>query len=143
MTEGSRFDWPAIFRGAGIIVGVTAVLGLSVPIGGAFIDGNGPIGTQDVSGNQIYRWAFWALAWVLTIWQGAWMLRQVGDRIIDDMLVTAGIAAVALLVVKAVVWLAYEPRVRGQLLLPITGIDAAGALALIIIALVAARVNRF
>jgi hypothetical protein len=119
------------------------VIGLIVPIGGAFIDGDGPIGTQDVSGNQIYRWAFWALGWGLTIWQGSWMLRHVGERIIDDMLVTAGITALGLLAVKVIVWIAYQPRASGGDLLPITGIDAAGALALIIIALVAARVNRF
>ena len=143
MDEG-RFDWRAIARVCGIIVGVTAAFALVAPIVGAFIDGNGPIGPFTIAGNVIYRWLFWAIAWGLTIWQSGWMLRQVGERIVDDMLVTSIICAVALMIIKVAVWLAFEPAAAdGTLLLPITGIDAAGGLMLVVIALVGARMNRY
>jgi hypothetical protein len=142
MDEG-RFDWRAIARVCGIIVGVTAIFALVVPVVGAFIDGNGPLDTRTISGHQIYRWLFWLIAWGLTIWQAGWMLREVGERIVDDMLVTSIIVAIALMIVKVIVWLAYEPVANGTLQLPITSIDAAGALMLIVIALVGARMNRY
>ena len=72
------------------------------------------------------------------------MLRTVGDRIIDDMLVTSIIVAILLLIVKIIVWLAYEPTgPSGDALLPITGLDAGAALVLLVVALIAARTNRF
>jgi hypothetical protein len=143
MDEG-RFDWRAIARVCGIIVGVSTLFALIVPVVGAFIDGNGPLDTRIISGHQIYRWLFWLIAWGLTIWQAAWMLREVGERIVDDMLVTSFIVAIALMIVKVIVWLAYEPAsADGTLLPPITGIDAAGGLMLIVIALVGARLNRY
>jgi hypothetical protein len=142
MDEG-RFDWRAIARVSGIIVGVAALYALIVPVVGAFIDGNGPLDTRTVSGHQIYRWLFWAIAWGLTILQAGWMLREVGERIVDDMLVTSIIVAIALMIVKIIVWLAYEPASGGALLPPITAIDAAGGLMMIVIALVGARMNRY
>lgn len=142
--EEQRFDWRAIARATSIIIGITALFGLITPVVGAFIDGNGPIDTGVVSGSQIYRWLFWTIAWALTIWQASWMIRHVGDRIIDDMLVTSILAAIVLIIVKFIVWLIFEPTgPDGQQLLPITAIDAAGGLMLVVMALVGARINRY
>jgi hypothetical protein len=144
MSDQSRFDWRAILQATAIIVGITAVIGLIIPVAGALIDGAGPWDTRNVSGNQIYRWLFWAIGWGLTVWQGSWMLKTVGDRIIDDMLVTSIIVAILLLIVKIIVWLAYEPTAAsGDPLLPITGLDAGASLVLLVVALVAARANRY
>ncbi len=138
----SRFDWPAIFRASGIVAGVTAAFGLLVPLVGALAVPAWD--TLIVSGSEIYRWLYWALAWVLMFLQGSWMLRMVHDRIIDDMLVTGAIVMVILLVVKFIVWIAYWPvGSEGQRLLPITFIDVAGALLTFVVALIAARTNRF
>ncbi len=72
------------------------------------------------------------------------MIRQVHERIIDDMLVTSVIAAVVLIIVKFIVWIAYEPvGSEGQPLFAITGIDAGGALMLIVVAMIGARANRY
>jgi len=136
------YDWPAIFRVTGIVVGITAVAGLVVPILAAMAVG--PWDTLKVSGNEIYRFGYWALAWGLLIWQGSWMLRAVHDRIVNDMLLTGGIVAVILLIVKFVVWFVYWPiNSEGQRIFAITGIDAAGALITMVVALIAARVNRY
>ncbi len=144
MADDRRFNWPAILRAAAITAGITAAVGLIVPLAGALVDGQGPLDTRNVSGNQIYRWGFWAVAWALLVWQGSQMLKRVGTWIIDDMLISAAVVAIGLLVVKVIVWIAYEPiAADGQPLFPITGIDAAGALALFVIALVAARANRY
>lgn len=72
------------------------------------------------------------------------MIREVHERIIDDMLVTSAIAAVALIIFKFVIWIAYEPiGSEGQRLFAITGIDAGGALMLIVVAMIGARANRY
>lgn len=142
MADEHRFDWGAILRASGIIIVIAAVYAFVIPIAGAFADGDGPISTGTVAANQIYRWLFWGLAWGVTIWQGAWMIREVHDRIIDDMLVTAVIAGVVLLIIKIVVWAIYIVG-TDQDIFPITGIDAAGALMLVVIALIGARANRY
>lgn len=142
MAEEPRFDWQAIFRVVGIIVGGTAVFGLAVPplVTLAF----GLVNTGITAGNEIFQWLFWIVAWGLTIWQGAWMLRRVGDKIIDDMLVVSLIAAPTLVVIKMIIALAYQPvNSDGQLLTILTAIDAGGALMLIVVALVGARVNKY
>lgn len=140
-------NWRAIFRAAGIIIGGATLFGIAIPLIGALIGeavgGTGPLNTRVISGHEIYRWLYWAVAWGLTFWQGQWMLRTVGKQNINDMLVTAVIAAVALLIVKFVVWLAYDPINSGQRLFAITAIDAAGALALLIVAFIAARINAY
>jgi hypothetical protein len=140
--EESRFDWGAIGRASLIIIGVTAVFGLVVPVVGAMAIADWD--TLKVSGNEIYRWAYWAIAWGLTVWQGSWMIRHVHERIIDDMLVTSVIAAIVLIIVKVVVWIAYEPTgSEGQRLFAVTGIDAGGALMLVVVAMIGARINRY
>ncbi len=140
--EESRFDWGAIGRVSLIIIGVTVVFGFAVPVLGAVAVAGWD--TLKVSGNEIYRWAYWAIAWALTIWQGSWMLREVHERIIDDMLVTSVIAAVVLVIFKVIIWFVYEPiGSEGQPLFPITGIDAGGALMLIVVAMIGARANRY
>jgi hypothetical protein len=135
MSEEQRFDWGGIFRSSGIIIGGAGVLGFAVPplMTLAFSLGT----TQVVADNDIYRFAYWALAWGLTFLQGSWMLRHVGDRIIDDMLVISIISALGLVILKFVIWLVYAP------LQPFTTLDAGGALLLIVVALIAARTNRF
>jgi hypothetical protein len=142
MAEEPRFDWPAIFRVVGIIVGGAAAVGFVAPL--AITPAFKLYNTGIVAGNEIYQWAYWVVAWGLTIWQGAWMLRRVGDKIIDDMLVVSLIAAPVLVVIKLIIALAYLPvGSEGQPLTILTGIDAGGALMLIVIALVAARINKY
>lgn len=137
MSEEPRFDWGGIFRSAGIIIGGAGVFGFAIPpiLTLAFSWGT----TEVVASNGIYQIVYWAIAWGLTVLQGAWMLRHVGDRIIDDMLVIAIISALGLVILKLIIWLVYE----GPTQLPFTGIDAGGALLLILVALIAARANRF
>lgn len=142
MADQPRFDRGAILRASAIIIGGAAVFGLAVPIIGALAVSSWD--TLKVSGNEIYRWAYWAIAWALTVWQGSWMLRKVHDRIIDDMIVTAALSAILLLVVKFIVWIAYEPiSSDGVYLFAITPIDVGGALMLVVVALIGARANRY
>jgi hypothetical protein len=142
--EESRFDWGSIFKSVAIVVGGTAALALLAPVGGALADGDGPLSTRTISGHEIYRWMFWIVGWALTFLQGAWMLRNVGDHIIDDMLAISIISAIGLLVVKFVVWLLYDPTTStGQSLFFFEAIDAGGALLLIVVGLIAARFNRY
>ncbi|MBN1313581.1 MAG: hypothetical protein JXB30_19405 [Anaerolineae bacterium] len=142
MADEPRFDWSAILRVTAIVVGVPAVVGLAIPpiVTLAF----GLYDTGIAAGNEIYRWFFWVIAWGLVIWQGSWMLRRVGDKIIDDMLVMSMIAAVLLIIVRAIISIAYVPiNSNGQPLPIITAIDAGGALMLIVVALIGARTNKF
>lgn len=141
--EDSRFDWPAIIRASAFIVGITALYAFVVPVAGAFAVAEWD--TLILSGNEIYRWLFWIIAWGITVWQGSWMLNEVHDRIIDDMLVTSVVAAIALLIVKFIIWIVYWPMDAETLVRygPITPIDAGGALMLVVVALIAARANRF
>jgi len=142
MAEEPRFDWPALLRVTGIVVGGPAVFGLVIPL--AVTPLFKLYNTGVVAGNEIYQWFFWIIAWGLTIWQGSWMLRRVGDKIIDDMLVMSMIAAVALIIVKIIISIAYVPINSTGAGLPIvTAIDAGGALMLIVVALVGARINRY
>lgn len=142
MAEEPRFDWPAIFRVVGIVVAGAAIAGFAIPPVATLA--LGLVNTGIAAGNEIYRWVYWVIAWVLTLWQGAWMLRRVGDKIIDDMLVMSMIAAVALVVIKFIIALVYVPLGSdGQPLTILTGIDAGGALMLIVVALVGARINRY
>jgi hypothetical protein len=135
MSEEPRFDWGGILRSSGIIIGGAAVVGFLVPpiFTLAFSLGT----TQVVADNVIYWIAYWAVAWGLTFVQGAWMLRNVGDKIIDDMLVIAIISALGLVILRFVLWLVYEPQQA------FTTLDAGGALLLIVVALIGARTNRF
>jgi hypothetical protein len=142
--DENRFDWGAIARATGIVVGITTAYALIIPIVGAFIDGNGPLTTSTISGHEIYRWLYWGLAWGLIIWQASWMIRNVGDRIIDDMLVTSVFVAITLLIVKVITSIIYAPvDSDGQNLFLIGGIDAAGALMVFVVALIGARINRY
>ncbi len=140
-------DWRAIFRVAGIVTGATALFGIAIPLIGALIGeavgGTGPLNTRVISGHELYRWLYWAVSWGVMFWQGQWMLRRVGKQNINDMLVTAIITAVALMIVKFVVWIVYDPVNSGQRLFAITAIDAMGALALLIVGFIAARINAF
>jgi hypothetical protein len=142
MAEEPRFDMPAIFRALAVIVGVTGLFGFLVPAVVTMAFNPGPTGPA--AGNEIFRWAFWAIAWALTIWQGSVMLRRVHDAIIDDMILTAAIAAVLLLIVKFIMALVYVPvNDEGELLPLISTIDAGGALILIVVAVIGSRANRF
>jgi hypothetical protein len=137
MAEEPRFDWPAIFRVVGIVVAGAAAVGFIVP----------PVATLAfklyntgvAADNEIYQVVYWVVAWGLTIWQGSWMLRRVGDKIIDDMLVMSIIAAPTLMLLKIIINLIYVPIESGIL----GAIDAGGALLLIVAALVGARVNKY
>lgn len=141
MAEEPRFDWPAIFRVAGIIVAGAAAAGFIVPP--AITLALGLYDTGIVAGNEIYHWFFWIVAWGLTVWQASWMLRRVGDKIIDDMLVVSMIAAAALVVVKLVIAFAYQPIGSDGQPFVLSGIDAGGALMVIVVALVGARINKY
>jgi hypothetical protein len=142
MAEEPRFDWPAISRVIGIVAGGAAIYGFVIPL--VITLAFGLYNTGIVAGNEIYLWVFWAIAWGLTIWQGSWMLRRVGDKIIDDMLVMSMIVAVILIIVRIIISIAYAPvDSNGNDLTLLTGIDAGGALMLIVVALVGARVNKY
>ncbi len=142
MAEESRFDWGNILRAAAIIIGGAAAVGFLIPAALTLAFNLGHTG--HVAGHDLYRWGFWAVAWALMIWQGATMLRRVHDRIIDDMVVTAVIVAIALFAIKIMIALVYEPlNERGELLPLITPLDSGGALIIIAAALIGARVNRF
>ena len=142
MTDEPRFDWPAILRVTGIVVGGPAVVGFVIPPVATLAFGL--YNTGIVAGNEIYQWFFWVVAWALTFWQGSWMLRRVGDKIIDDMLVVSMIAAVILLIIKIVIGIAYMPiSSDGQTVSLVTGIDAGGALMLVVVALIGARINKY
>ena len=146
MADEPRFDVPEILRATAFIVGIPAVVGLVVPVVGAVAMPS--LNTLNISGHEIYNLGFWIIAWGITVWQGSQMLKRVHDRIIDDMLVTAIIAAVGLLIVKVVIWFLYEPTrydATGEAtILPlITAIDAGAALVLVVVALIGARANRY
>lgn len=146
--EQGRFDWGAILRAIAVIIGVIAVLGFIVPVIGAVVDGDGPLDTGNISGHEIYRWGYWVIAWGLVILQGSWMLRNVHERIIDDMLVTSVVAAVLLVIVRIIISLVYESRTNwlpapqnDRVLL--TFVDAAGAMMMVVVGFIGARVNRY
>ncbi len=141
MADEPRFDWPAILRVVGIITAVSAVIGFGAPI--VFTLVLSKVNTGPVAGSQIYRLVYWLAAWALMFWQGQWMLNTVGDKIIDDMLVTSVIIAVLMMVIMFVVWIVYVPVNAGGQPIVLTGFDAIGAVGLLIIGVVAARINRY
>jgi len=140
--QDSRFYWPGIFRAAGVVILGVGLFGFIVPL--ALSYAFGLPNTTEMSGNEIYRWMYWVVAWALIFWRGYVMIRDIHDRIIDDMLVVAVICAVTLLVLKIIIALIYVPyNDRGELLPLITAIDTGGALLTIVVAMVAARMNRY
>ncbi len=144
-------NWPAIFRAVAIIVGITAIVAFAVPVVGAVIDGDGPLDTGNITGHEIYRVGVWVIAWVATIAAGAWMLRNVHTRIIDDMLVAAILAAMLLLIVRIVIGFVFEPRTNWEpdpagnntLIVFPTFIEVACAALMVVLGMVAARVNAY
>jgi len=132
-----RFDIPAIARAAAIIIGGTTLFGFAIPALITILFDPTSSSTTPVVSNAIFTWAFWGLSWGLTLWQGAWMVRTVGDRILDDSVVLAIICAVVLLIVKIAIALIYEAENI------FTGFDVGGALVLLVVALIGARANRF
>ena len=132
-----RFDIPAIARAAAIIIGGTTLFGFAIPALITILFDPTSSSTTPVVSNVIFTWAFWGLSWGLTLWQGAWMVRTVGDRILDDSVVLAIICAVVLLIVKIAIALIYEAENI------FTGFDVGGALVLLVVALIGARANRF
>ncbi len=139
MAEEPRFDWSAIFRAAAVVTGGVIAYSIIVPIGATLA--LKLVDTGRVAGHEFFRWGFWGLAWALIVWQGSWMLKHVHERIIDDMLVTGALTAVVLLITIIVVALVYGSKENPVAL--ITAIDAGGALMLFVVALVAARINRY
>ena len=142
MAEEPRFDWPTIARSVAIIVGASAVVGFAVPplITLAF----GLYNTGFAAGNVFFNWGYWVAAWVATFVQGAYFLKHVGTKIVDDMLVVAIVSMIVLVVVKFIVAIVYLPIAEdGQPLGLMTGIDAAGALAIVVVAMIAARMNQY
>lgn len=132
-----RFDIPAIARAAAIIIGGTTLFGFAIPALITILFDPTSSSTTPVVSNVIFTWVFWGLSWGLTLWQGAWMVRTVGDRILDDSVVLAVICAVVLLIVKIAIALVYEAENI------FTGFDVGGALVLLVVALIGARANRF
>jgi hypothetical protein len=142
MTEEPRFDWPTIFRSVAIIVGASALVGFAIPplLTLAF----GMYNTGYAAGNDIFNWGFWIAAWIATFVQGAYFLKHVGTKIVDDMLVVAIGSMILLVIVKFIVAIVYLPITQdGQPLPLMTGIDAGGALMIVVVALIAARMNRY
>lgn len=144
-----RLDWSAILRSVAIVVAVTTAYALIVPIIGALLVREVIPLPHDwdvlkISGHEIYRALYWVLAWGLIVWRGAAMIREVHERIIDDILVASALIAVIMLAVKFIVWIFYEPiNSDGMRLFPITAFDVGGALLLFVAALIAARINRY
>src|SRR5690606_36689502 len=136
-----RFDWGAIFRAATIVIVVTAIIGFAIPPIMTIALGYNHTGR--VAGNDLYRWAYWGVAWALTIWQGAWMRRVVGDRIWDDMAFVSVIVAEVRFVRKLLMPLIYEPiSSEGELMPIVTTLDTGGALILIFVSFLGAGTNR-
>ena len=143
MAEEPRFDWPSILKATALIAGITAAVGIVVPL--ALTPALKLYHTGIVAGHEVYRWGFWAVAWGLTVWQGSVMLRKVHDAIIDDMLLTAVVAGVLLLVVKAVLTLVYVPlhEIGDPQPFPFTALDVGGAMVMAVVALIASRINKY
>ena len=142
MSEEPRFDWPTILRSVAIIVGASTVVGFAIPpiITLAF----GLFNTGYAAGNEFFNWGYWVVAWIATFVQGAYFLRHVGEKIVDDMLVVAIVSMIALVIIKFIVAIVYLPiTADGQPVSLMTGIDAAGALAIVVVAMVAARMNAY
>jgi hypothetical protein len=149
-----RFDWPVIGRATAIIFASAGAFAMLAPLAGALlVDEVIPLGaewsTLNVSGHVVYRFLVWAIAWGVTFVMGQRMINEVHERIIDDMLVTSGLAALMLLILKVVVWLVYEPTIydvntpQGELLPIVNAVDVGGALLLVVVGLIAARVNQY
>ncbi len=144
-----KLDWNAVLRSVAIVGAVTTAYALIVPIIGALLVREVIPLPYDwdvlkISGHEIYRILYWVLAWGLIIWRGAVMIREVHERIIDDMLVASVLIAIVMLAMKIVVWVFYEPiNSDGMRLFPITAFDVGGALLVFVVALVAARINRY
>ena len=142
MAEEPRFDWPAIARSVAIIVGASAVVGFAVPpiITLAF----GLFNTGYAAGNDLFNWGYWVVAWIATFVQGAYFLRHVGEKIVDDMLVVAIVSMILLVIIKFIVAIVYLPiTADGRPVSLMTAIDAGGALLIVVIALIAARMNAY
>lgn len=142
-----RFDWPAIGKSLAFVVGIptvyaiVSVLALALTVN-EFV-GQNDLDTLKVSGSVLYRFFFWASAWGVTVWRGAVMIREVHERIIDDMLVLAIASMIILMIVRFIVWLSFAPiNPDGTPQFFLTSIDAGGALLLIVVALIGARANR-
>jgi hypothetical protein len=142
MADQPRFEWGKIFLAVALIVGITTAVGFAVPAGLTLALKLGHTGI--VAGSDLFRWGFWVVAWLLTFWQGMTMLRTIHDAIVDDMVVTAGIAALLLMIVRMFISLVYEPmNGQGELLPVITALDTGGALMMVVVALISARINRY
>ncbi|MGF1506921.1 MAG: hypothetical protein GYB64_09770 [Chloroflexi bacterium] len=150
-----QFDWPAIGRASAIIFAAAAAFGLLAPvIGAVLVNEVIPLGTDwttlNISGSFIYMFLFWAIAWAVTFIMGQWMINIVHERIIDDMIATALVTSIMLIVLRIVIWLIYEPT-RYDVNLPpegvprffFTEVDAGGVLFLFLVAFLAARVNQY
>ena len=113
-----------------------------MPIIGALIGGGD---TGPTAGNDIFLWIFRAVLWGLIIWRGTAMGSVVGDRIVDDMVVTAAIAAVVWLLAKVIIvvliYQAVGPDGTSNSLVEINDLLAMGAA--IFISWLGAKANRF
>jgi hypothetical protein len=137
-----RFDWPEIIR-ALVFVGVGSLaVAIVVPVVGALL-GSGDTGPT--ARNDIFLWVFRAVLWGLIIWRGAAMGRVVGDRIVDDMLVTAAAGSILWLVIKVVVVVVIfgggAPEGEAAPLIHVNDLLAIGAA--LLISWLGAKANRF
>jgi hypothetical protein len=138
-----RFDWPEVIRVVAIVSVGCLVYAIVVPLAGAIIGGTGDTGPT--ARNDIVLWLFRGLLWALIIWRGAAMGRVVGDRIVDDMLVAAGVASVVWLVIKVVVMVMIfgggAPEGEAVPLIHVNDLLAIGAA--LLISWLGAKANRF
>lgn len=138
----SRFDWREITR-AVVFVGVgSLIFAIVVPLVGALL-GSGDTGPT--ARNDIFLWVSRGLLWGLIIWRGIAMGRVVGDRIVDDMLVTAALASAVWLVIKIVVIVLIfgggAPEGEAVPLIHVNDLLAIGAA--LLISWLGAKANRF
>ena len=137
-----RFDWPEILK-AVIVTGIGSLIyAVAVPIIGALL-GSG--NTGPTAGNDIFLWTSRGVLWALIIWRGAAMGRVVGDRIVDDMLVSAVLASGVWLVIKIVVIVLIYGAVKadGTPVALVDLNDLLGIVAALVISWLGAKANRY
>jgi hypothetical protein len=137
-----RFDQREIIKAVAIIGAGSLVFAIAVPVVGALL-GSGDTGPT--ARNDIFLWVFRAVLWGLIIWRGAAMGRVVGDRIVDDMLVTAVAGSILWLVIKVVVVVVIfgggAPEGEAAPLIHVNDFLAVGAA--LLISWLGAKANRF
>lgn len=136
-----RFDWGEITKNVVVISIAVAVVAFGVPVAGALI-GSG--NTGPTAGNDLFHWVLRAVLWAMIIWRGSRMVLIVGDRIVDDMLVTAVITGAIWLVIKVAMLLVYQGVGPDGMPVPLLHVnDAFGLVTALLISWLGAKANQY